>query len=178
MPVVCFMLSNLYWSTMSDTVLLKHRTNWDSASGAVRSITWSTILKLADPIGAFDWAIGEVIGRLVPTTVLHCGSGDQKWFAAGKHMMISRLHIVPGAEYAVQFIGVDLCFLMLRPKGSTVLQGSHIIMHQGYSKHSTCSCKWWETLKDSTFGVKPIPACRGMGGLAVAPAEIPSLLSS
>ena len=47
-------------------------------------------------------------------------------------------------------------------------------------KHSTCSQKWWETLKDSIFGVKPsIPALRGPGGgLVVAPAEKDSLLGS
>ena len=54
------------------TVFLKHRTNYC----AVRSFTWRTILKSADPLDAFDRAIGEVIGRLVPTTVLRCRSGD------------------------------------------------------------------------------------------------------
>ena len=40
-------------------------------------------------------------------------------------------------------------------------------------KHSTCSHKWWETLKGSIFGVKPsIPALSGPGGgVVVAPAE-------
>ena len=46
--------------------------------------------------------------------------------------------------------------------------------------HSTCSHKWWETLKGSIFGVKPsIAALRGLGGgLVVAPAEKASLLGS
>ena len=48
---------------------LKHRTNLDNVRSAVRSCTWSTILKSAVPLDAFDRAIGEVIGRLV-TTVL------------------------------------------------------------------------------------------------------------
>ena len=52
------------------TVFLKHRTNWDHVRSAVGSFTWSTILKSADPLDAFDRAIGEVIGRLVYTTVL------------------------------------------------------------------------------------------------------------
>ena len=47
-------------------------------------------------------------------------------------------------------------------------------------KHSTCSHKWWETLKCSIFGVKrSIPTLRGQGGgLVVAPAEKASLLGS
>ena len=38
---------------------------------------------------------------------------------------------------------------------------------------TTCSHKWWETLKGSIFGEKPsIPALRGPGGaLVVSPAE-------
>ena len=47
-------------------------------------------------------------------------------------------------------------------------------------KHSTCSHKWWESLKSSIFDVKPyIPALRGPGcGLVVAPVEKASLLGS
>ena len=36
------------------TIFLKHRTNWDSVHSAVRSFTWSTILKLANPLVSFD----------------------------------------------------------------------------------------------------------------------------
>ena len=64
------------------TVFLKHRTSWDSVRSAVRSSRWSTILKSADPLVAFDRAIGEVIGRYVPTTVLRSRSGDKQWFYA------------------------------------------------------------------------------------------------
>ena len=62
------------------TVFLMHRTNWDRVRRTVRSFTWSTILKSADPLVAFDRGIGEIIGRYVPTTVLHSRSGDRQWF--------------------------------------------------------------------------------------------------
>ena len=51
------------------TVFLKHRTNWDRVRSAVRSLTWNSILKSADPLVAFDRAIGEVIVRYVPTSL-------------------------------------------------------------------------------------------------------------
>ena len=51
------------------TVFLKHRINWYNVRCAVRSFTWSTILRSADPLNAFDPAICEVIGWYVPTTV-------------------------------------------------------------------------------------------------------------
>ena len=80
------------------TVLLKHSTNWDNVCCAVRSFTWSTILMSADPLDSLSRAIGEVIGRLVSTTVLCNRSGDMQWFDAScrELMMLSRLLIMPG----------------------------------------------------------------------------------
>ena len=40
------------------TVFLKHHTNWDNVRRAVRSFTWSTLLKSVDPLDAFNRAIG------------------------------------------------------------------------------------------------------------------------
>ena len=61
-------------------VFLKHLTNWDYVRCAVRSFIWSTILRSADPLNAFNRAIDEVIGRFVPTTALRSRSGDKQWF--------------------------------------------------------------------------------------------------
>ena len=84
----------------------------------------STIVKLADPSDAFKRAIGEAIGRLVPTTVLRRRSGEKQWFDTRTRelMMQSRLLIVPGVEHAVQINRVDLCLLELRPRRSMVIQ--------------------------------------------------------
>ena len=49
-------------------LFLKHCTNWESVRSAVRSFTRNTILKSNDPLVAFDRAVGEVIGRYVPTS--------------------------------------------------------------------------------------------------------------
>ena len=64
------------------TVFLKHRTNWDDVSTAVKSFTWSTILKSADTLVSFNRAISEVIGRYRPTTVLRRRSIQKQWFDA------------------------------------------------------------------------------------------------
>ena len=112
------------------TVVLKHRANWNNVRCAVRSFTWSTILKSADPLDVFDRAIGEVIGRLIPTAVLRRRSGDKQSFDASclrAYDVISRMLVIPGVEHAVQIIEVDLRFLVLRPRWSMVLQGSHIM---------------------------------------------------
>ena len=44
---------------MSEVLFLKDRANLDSVRSAVRSCTWSTILKSADLLVAFDLAIGK-----------------------------------------------------------------------------------------------------------------------
>ena len=51
--------------------------------------------------------------------------------AAGELMMLNRLLIVPGIEHAMVYIGVNLCLLVLRPRGSMVLQGSRIMSAPG-----------------------------------------------
>ena len=51
--------------------------------------------------------------------------------AARELMMLSRLLIMPGVEHAVQINGVYLCLLMLRHRGSMVLQGSQIMNAPG-----------------------------------------------
>ena len=100
--------------------------------------------------------------------------------AAGELMMLNRLLIVPGVEHAMQNIGVNLCLLILRTRGSMVLQGSHNERTRNALKHSTCSHKWWETLNGSIFVVKPSISALSCprGGLVAAPAEKASLKGS
>ena len=58
-------------------------------------------------------------------------------------------------------------------RGSSAARESHNERTRNSWKHSTCSHKSWEILKDSIFGVKqPIPALSWpRGGFVVAPAE-------
>ena len=67
--------------------------------------------------------------------------------ATGELIMLNRLLIVPCIECAMLNIEVNLFLLVLRHRGSMVLHESRIMTHQEYSEHSTCSHKYWETLK-------------------------------
>ena len=51
-------------------------------------------------------------------------------------MMLNRLLIMPGVEPAMLNIEVNLCLLVLRPKGTMVLQGSRIINAPGIPRSS------------------------------------------
>ena len=73
--------------------------------------------------------------------------------AAAERIMLNGLLIVPGVEHAVLNIGVYLCLLVLRPRGSMhgFARESHNDRTRNTLKHSACSHKWWETLKGSIF---------------------------
>ena len=43
-------------------------------------VSWNTILRSADPIGALNSAVSEVVSRFVPTTVVRSRFGDKHWF--------------------------------------------------------------------------------------------------
>ena len=79
--VLCVDHSVLKYNVRS-TDFLKHYSNLHIVCSAVKNFTWSTILKSAEPLVAFDQGIGEVNGRYVPTTVLLSRSGDKQWFDA------------------------------------------------------------------------------------------------
>ena len=51
--------------------------------------------------------------------------------AAGEVMLVNRLLILPGVDRAMLIIGVNLCFFVLRPRGSMVLQRSRIMKAPG-----------------------------------------------
>ena len=74
------------------SVFLKHCTNWDNFRCAVRSSTRSTIFKLADPLVAFNRAIGKFIGiglflPLFSVVDLETSNGSIQ--AAGELMIIT-----------------------------------------------------------------------------------------
>ena len=116
-------------------------------------------------------------------TVLRSGSGDKQWFDAScqraydaKQTAYSAWCRACNAEHWGQLVLV--CAEAQRVYGAA--RESHNESTRNTLKHSTCSYKWWETLKGLSFGVKPsISALRGLGGgLVVASAEKDSLLGS
>ena len=138
------------------TVFLKHRSNFN-AHCAVESYTWSTILKSADPLDAFDRPIGEVIGWLVPTTVFHSRYGDKQWFDAtcmGTYDVKQTAYRAWCRACSVYHWGRIVHAL---PEAQRVY-GAAKELHNERTRntlYSTCLHKWWETQKGSILGVKP-----------------------
>ena len=113
----------------------------------------------------------SLVGMFLPLfCVLDLERSNGLMPAARELMMLSRLLIVSGVENAMLNIGVNLGLLILRPRGSMVLQGSHLHLFKLVVADT----------EGSIFCVKPsIPSLRGPGGgLAVPPAEKATLLGS
>ena len=75
----------------------------------------------------------SLVGVFLPvTTVWRSKSGDKKWFDAAKEfMMLNRLLVMPGLEPTMLIIVVNLYLIVLRPRGSMVLQGSRTMNASG-----------------------------------------------
>ena len=183
LSVVCFRLSNLYQSTISkycpseasyqlrqcllhnQKLYLKHHFE---VSWPIRCVWMS-----------YWWGHWQACFYKVLLFIVDLKMSNGLMPAAGELMMLSRLLIMRYVDHAVQIIGVYLCLLVLRPRRSMVLQGSHIMNAPGILWSIPPVHISRETLKGSVFGVKPsIPALRGpRGGLVVAPSEKVSLLA-
>ena len=59
--------------------------------------------------------------------VVHLETSNGLMPADGELMMLKRLLIVLGVEHSMLNIGVNVCLLLLRPRGSMVLRGSRIM---------------------------------------------------
>ena len=90
-------------------------------------------MRSADQLVAFDRAIGEVVvGIFLPLfCVVDLETSYCLMPAAGELMMLNRLLIMPRDEHAMLNIEVNLCLLVLRPRGFMVLQGSRIMSAPG-----------------------------------------------
>ena len=74
----------------------------------------------------------SLVGMFLPlfcVVILETSNGLMP--AARELMMLDRLLIVPGVGHAMLNIGGNLCLLVLRPRGSMVLQGSLIMSAPG-----------------------------------------------
>ena len=128
------------------TVFLKHRTYRNSVHSTVRSSTWSTILKSADPLVAFDRAIGEVIGRYVPTTVLRSISGDNQWFDSSGQRAYDAKQTAYRARCRTRNAEHWGQFVLARAEAQRVYgaaRGSHYERTRITLKHFTRSHEWW-----------------------------------
>ena len=117
-----------------------------------------------------------VIDGLVPTTVLCSRSGDKQWFDVSCRRAYDAKQTAYQAWCRTRSGDHWGRFVLARAEAQRVYGAARVSLNKrtrNTRKHSTCSHKWWETLKGSIFGVEPsIPTLRMLGGgLVLAPAQ-------
>ena len=66
---------------VSRKVSLKHKVNWNTVGGAIQDLPWRNIWLANNPVEAMNKHLSLVVGRYVPTKVIHVRKKDKPWFA-------------------------------------------------------------------------------------------------
>ena len=101
-------------------------------SAAFDRVSHSGLFKLKS-IGV-GGSVLSICRKSSPTTGYYCSNNiilDYYYITIIILLLLLINIIMHGVEHAVQIIGVDLCLLVLRPRGSTVLQANHIMNAPG-----------------------------------------------
>ena len=102
---------------------------------------------------------------ILRTTVLRSRSGDKQWFDASCQRVNDAKQTAYHALCRAQSVDHWGLFVLAHAEAQRIYgaaRESHNKRTRNTLKHTTCSHKWWETLKGWIFGVKPsIPALRG-----------------
>ena len=59
---------------------LKHQVNWTTVCGAVQYLPWRNIWSADNPVEVLNEHLSLLVGRYVPTKVIHVQNKDQPWF--------------------------------------------------------------------------------------------------
>ena len=80
---------------VSSNVILKHKVNWNTVSGAMQDLPWSNILSADNPVEVLNDKLSLLVGCYVPTKVILVHNKDKPWFddQCGVHLTSSRRFI-------------------------------------------------------------------------------------
>ena len=65
---------------VSRKVFLKHQVNWNTVCGAIWELPWRNIWLSDNPVEVLNEHLSLLVGRYVPTKVIHVGKKDKPWF--------------------------------------------------------------------------------------------------
>ena len=61
-------------------VFLKHQVNWNAVCGAMKDLPWCNIWSADNPVEVLIEHLLLLVGRFVPTKVIHVHNKDKPWF--------------------------------------------------------------------------------------------------
>ena len=65
---------------VSRKVFLKHQVNWNTVSAAIRELPRRNIWLSDNPIEVLNEHLSLLVGRYVPSKVIHVRNKDKPWF--------------------------------------------------------------------------------------------------
>ena len=65
---------------MSRKFFLKHKVNCNTVCGAIRELPWRNICLSDNPVEVLNEHLSLLVGRFVPTKVMHVRDKDKPWF--------------------------------------------------------------------------------------------------
>ena len=65
---------------VSMKVFLKHQVNWNTVCGAIWELPWRNIWLSDNPVEVLNEHLSLLVGRYVPTKVIHVRNKDKLWF--------------------------------------------------------------------------------------------------
>ena len=65
---------------VSRKVFLKHQVNWNTVCGVIQELPWHNIWLSDNPVEVLNDNLSLLVGRYVPTKVIHVRNKDKPWF--------------------------------------------------------------------------------------------------
>ena len=95
---------------VSRKVFLKHQVNWNTVCGAIRELPWRNIWLSVNLVEVLNEHLSLLVGRYVPTKVIHVRNKDKPWFddQCGMLLASSRRLIFGGPVIALGLNGNSL----------------------------------------------------------------------
>ena len=59
---------------------LKHQVNWNTVCGEIQDLPWHNIWLADNPVEVLNEHLSLLVGRYVPTKVIHAQNKDKHWF--------------------------------------------------------------------------------------------------
>ena len=130
---------------------LKHQVNWNTICGAIQDLSFRNIWLVDNPVEVSNEHLSLLVGRYVPTKVIHFLNKDKPWFddrCRRAFGLKQEVHIRWTRDRSrVNWLEFVRCQVRAN---ETYSKAKHQISDRNRDAQSPH--KWWSTLKSAVFG--------------------------
>ena len=158
---------------VSRKIFHKHKVKWNTVCGAMQDLPWHNIWSADNPVEVLNKHLLLLVGRFVPTKIIHVHNKDKPWFDDQCRHAFSLQQVAHlwWTHDCSQVNWEEFVHCQARanetysePKRQFSARNRYGLMN-AQSPH-----KWWSTLKSAVFGLSLSlpPLVGGGGGLVCA----------